>query len=87
MISFRNRLVFFSAMKINIKIICICSLAVILDREPAYDYVDPGFLGAMYQLIYMFIFGVLATWVIKPFKLIGEFFRKIKAHFKINDSD
>lgn len=74
-------------MKINIKIIYICSLAIVLDREPAYAYVDPGFLGAMYQMIYMFIFGVLAAWVMKPLKIIGEFFRKIKARLKINDPE
>lgn len=62
-------------------------LAVVLFPETSHAYVDPGFLGALYQVVYMFIFGVLAVWVLKPFKIIGTFFKRIKARFKTGRSE
>ena len=74
-------------MKMNVQAICVTVLMIVLVPEPAHAYVDPGFLGALYQMVYMFVFGVLAVWVMKPFKLMAAFFRKMKARFKIGDSE
>jgi len=45
---------------------------------PAHAYVDPGFLGALYQLAYVFIFGTLAVWVMKPVQFIKSLFKGSK---------
>ncbi len=44
----------------------------------AQAYVDPGFLGSLYQMIYMFIFGVAAAWVLKPFRYISALYKRMK---------
>ena len=47
----------------------------------AHAYVDPGFLGSLYQMIYMFIFGVAAAWVLKPFRYISALYKRMKDRF------
>ena len=42
----------------------------------AFAYVDPGILGMLYQTLYVLVFGVLATWVFKPWQYIRKLFRR-----------
>jgi hypothetical protein len=49
--------------------------------ERAHAYVDPGLLGSLYQMIYVLIFGVLAGWVLRPFKFISMKFKALKSRF------
>ena len=49
--------------------------------ERAHAYIDPGLLGSLYQIIYIFIFGVLASWVLRPFKFISMKFKELKSRF------
>ena len=46
---------------------------------PAYAYVDPGFLGSLYQMVYMLIFGVFAGWVLRPYRYLTSLFQKLKS--------
>jgi len=47
----------------------------------AHAYIDPGLLGSLYQIIYIFIFGVLASWVLRPFRFISMKFKELKSRF------
>ena len=49
--------------------------------ERAHAYVDPGLLGSLYQMIYILIFGVLAGWVLRPFKFISMKYKELKTRF------
>lgn len=49
----------------------------------AQAYVDPGFLSSVYQLLYVFIFGFLASLVFKPWNYLKSLFSRKK---KDNDS-
>jgi len=49
--------------------------------ERAHAYVDPGLLGSLYQILYVFIFGVLAGWVLRPFKFISMKVKALKSRF------
>ena len=40
----------------------------------SYGYIDPGILGALYQIVYVFIYGSLLAWIIKPWRYIKSFF-------------
>jgi len=42
--------------------------------RPAQAYVDPGILGALSQVVYVFIFGALATWLLRPFRFVKRLF-------------
>lgn len=55
--------------------------------EKAHAYVDPGLLGSLYQIIYIFIFGVLAGWVLRPFKFISMKFKALKSRFSRKKSE
>jgi hypothetical protein len=63
------------------------TLTLLISFSPgyAYAYVDPGFLGSLYQIVYMLIFGVLAGWVLRPYKYLVAMFEKLKARIK-NDN-
>ncbi len=52
----------------------------------AQAYVDPGFLGSLYQMIYMFVFGVAAAWVLKPFRYLSALYKRVKARFSEKSS-
>ncbi len=47
----------------------------------AHAYIDPGLLGSLYQIIYVLIFGVLAGWVLRPFKYISMKYKELKTRF------
>jgi len=49
--------------------------------ERAHAYVDPGLLGSLYQIIYVFVFGILAGWVLRPFKYISAKYKELKTRF------
>lgn len=65
----------------------VLSLLIVFFPSTAYAYVDPGFLGALYQLIYVFIFGALATWVMKPVRFFKSTFAKVKGWFKPKENE
>ncbi len=50
-------------------------LAIVFFPSVGYAYVDPGFLSMLFQLIYVFIFGTLATLIFKPWRYIKSFFK------------
>jgi len=50
-------------------------LGIVLFPSVAYAYVDPGFLSMLFQLIYVFIFGTLATLIFKPWRYIKSLFK------------
>ena len=62
------------------------TILALLFATPAYAYVDPGFLGSLYQMVYMLIFGVLASWVLRPYQYLTSLFQKLKSRLKKNDS-
>ena len=43
--------------------------------RPAQAYVDPGILGALSQVVYVFLFGALATWLLRPFRFVKRLWR------------
>jgi hypothetical protein len=45
--------------------------------EAAYAYVDPGFITALYQLAYVLIFGVLATFILNPWRSLKTWFLSV----------
>lgn len=45
--------------------------------EAAYAYVDPGFITALYQLVYVLIFGVLATFILNPWRSLKTWFLSV----------
>ncbi len=51
-------------------------LAIVLFPSVAHAYVDPGFLSMLFQLIYVFIFGTLATFIFKPWRYMKSLFKK-----------
>ena len=57
------------------------AIAIWTFPERAHAYVDPGLLGSLYQIIYIFIFGVLAGWVLRPFKFISMKLKALKSRF------
>lgn len=62
------------------------TVLVVFFATPAYAYVDPGFLGSLYQMVYMLIFGVFAGWVLRPYRYIAALFHKLKSRLKKTDS-
>jgi nitrate reductase NapE component len=50
-------------------------LAIVFFPRVAYAYVDPGFLSILFQLVYVFIFGTLATLIFKPWRYIKSLFK------------
>ena len=50
--------------------ILLLGLGLIFLPSPAFAYVDPGILAALYQVVYVFIFGVLASWIFKPWRYL-----------------
>jgi hypothetical protein len=47
-----------------------------LSGPPLFAYVDPGIVGALYQMVYVAIFGVVAAVIFKPWGFIkAQFIR------------
>lgn len=44
----------------------------------AYAYVDPGLLGALWQILYVFAFGFISLCFVKPLSYLKNLFRKDK---------
>ena len=44
----------------------------------AHAYVDPGLLGTFYQAIYALVFGVIVSWVIRPWHLVKAWLGKAR---------
>lgn len=42
-----------------------------------FAYVDPGIIGALYQMIYVAIFGVVAAVIFKPWGFIKAQFMRL----------
>jgi hypothetical protein len=55
--------------------------------ERAHAYVDPGLLGSLYQIIYVFVFGILAGWVLRPFKYISAKYKELKTRLSSKNSE
>lgn len=64
------------------------SVALALATAPAlaFAYIDPGILGALFQSMYVAIFGFLAAWVFKPWQYIKSWLR-IKKHPEKSDEN
>ena len=45
-------------------------LLIIALPSPVLAYVDPGILAVLYQAIYVFIFGSLVAWVLRPWNYV-----------------
>jgi len=45
----------------------------------AHAYVDPGIVGAFFQVVFVVIFGSLLAFIVKPFEYIKSLFRKNKS--------
>jgi len=57
-------------------------LFIFLLPATAHAYVDPGFLGSLYQMAYVLVFGVLAGWVLRPYRYITSMFKKLTGRSK-----
>lgn len=44
----------------------------------AHAYVDPGFSGSMYQVIYLLIFVAMLCWILKPYRWIQKIILKLR---------
>jgi hypothetical protein len=44
---------------------------------PLFAYVDPGIVGALYQMVYVAIFGVVAAVIFKPWGFIKAQFTRL----------
>jgi len=53
----------------------IMSVFLMLMPLSAYAYIDPGVMGAVFQSLYVLIFGFIMAWVIRPWEYIKSFFR------------
>jgi len=53
-------------------------VGVVLIPSISNAYVDPGFLSGIYQMLYVFIFGVVGVLIFKPFKYLKSLFKKNK---------
>jgi hypothetical protein len=42
-----------------------------------YAYVDPGFITVLYQFVYVFIFGALAGFILKPWRFIRAWLKSL----------
>lgn len=42
----------------------------------AWAYVDPGILGVLYQLVYVFFFGTLVAWLLRPWRYLKVLFER-----------
>ena len=62
------------------------TLILALTPAVAHAYVDPGFLGSLYQMIYMFVFGVAAAWVLKPFRYLSSLLKRVKTRLTEKNS-
>jgi hypothetical protein len=51
-------------------------VGIILSPSISNAYVDPGFLSGIYQMLYVFIFGVVGVLIFKPFKYLRSLFKK-----------
>jgi len=58
------------------------TLLVLSIPAPAHAYVDPGFLGSLYQMAYILVFGVVAGWVLRPYRYITSVFKRLKGRLK-----
>ena len=45
---------------------------------PAFAYVDPGIIGAITQTMYIFIFGFVSAWVMKPWRYLKSLLQRFK---------
>ena len=56
----------------------ILAFALVLAAWPgaALAYVDPGILGALYQLAYAFLFGLVTIWIIRPWRYLKSLFNR-----------
>jgi hypothetical protein len=54
------------------------ALVILLVFSPkiVYAYVDPGFIAMFSQLLYVLFFGVIATFILKPWRYIKSLFTK-----------
>lgn len=43
---------------------------------PAFAYVDPGIIGAITQTMYIFVFGFVSAWVMKPWRYIKSLLQR-----------
>ena len=63
-------------MSINYKLGLIV-LFLVLWSDRVYAYVDPGFVGYLYQFVYFIIFGVLFGWLVRPIQPLKNFIKKV----------
>ena len=51
-------------------------LLVYLLPSPAFAYVDPGIIGALWQWFYILVIGAVGAWIMRPWAYIKSFFVK-----------
>ena len=56
-------------------------------NQTAFGYVDPGIVGSLYQMLYVLVFGVIAAWVLKPWKWLKHMFQKLIRGEAIQDDE
>lgn len=61
--------------KITKLIILSFSLFLIIPKI-SYGYVDPGLIGAFWQILCTFIFGFVIVWLTRPLAFIKRIFKK-----------
>jgi len=65
-------------------LITITTVLIVIYPSTAYAYIDPGITGLLFQTVFAFIFGIVFVWIIRPFKYLIIFIKKIKSLFHLN---
>ena len=66
--------------------VMVCVLVLFGTRD-AHAYVDPGIVGALYQYLYVVVFGLLTLLFTKPRMFLKDLLRRLRASFRSTDSD
>ena len=55
----------------------IAGLVLVGYPQVAYAYVDPGIISLLSQAIYSIIVGIIAVWILAPWKALKSLYRRI----------
>lgn len=58
--------------------ILVLVLPIVLIPSTAFAYVDPGIIAALYQAVYVFIFGTLVVWLLRPWVYIKDLLNRLR---------
>ncbi|OVE76871.1 hypothetical protein BVX98_04185 [bacterium F11] len=68
-------------------LILTAGLILLISRQKAWGYVDPGFLSSIYQLGYLVILGLLSLFIFRPLNFFKRFISKLKGDKKTSSDD